>query len=82
MTRNNPIAVTAPSVLGEGRMTLLTPAQVAERLQVSVWWVYDHTTRAHPRIPAVRIGKVLRYDAADIDKWIAEQRAIGLRRAR
>ena len=81
MTRNNPIDEAVSSVLREGRMTLLTPRQVAERLQVSVWWVYDHTTRAHPRIPVVRVGKVLRYDPGDIDKWIAEQRAIGLRRA-
>jgi predicted DNA-binding transcriptional regulator AlpA len=29
----------------------------------------------------VRIGGLLRYDGADIDKWIAEQRAAGLRKA-
>ena len=60
---------------------LLTPSQVAKRLQVSVAWVRDHSTRKHPRLPVVRIGGLLRYDPADIDRWIAEQRAAGLRRA-
>ena len=60
---------------------LLTPAQIAGRLQVSVAWVRDHSTRKHPRLPVVRIGGLLRYAPADIDCWIAEQRAAGLRRA-
>ena len=51
---------------------LLTPAQIAERLQVSVAWVRDHSTRKHPRLPVVRIGGLLRYDPADIDRWIAD----------
>ena len=59
---------------------LLTPAQVAERLQVSVAWVRDHSTRKHPRLPVVRVGGLLRYDAADIDRWIENLRASGLRR--
>lgn len=61
--------------------TLLTPSQVAGRLQVSVAWVRDHSTRKHPRLPVVRIGGLLRYDPADIDQWIAKQRAEGLRSA-
>ena len=61
--------------------TLLTPSQVAGRLQVSVAWVRDHSTRKHPRLPVVRIGGLLRYDPVDIDLWIAEQRAEGLRSA-
>lgn len=60
---------------------LLTPSQVAERLQVSVAWVRDHSTRKHPRLPVVRIGGLLRYSGADVDRWIAEQRAVGLRKA-
>jgi predicted DNA-binding transcriptional regulator AlpA len=54
---------------------------VAQRLQVSVAWVRDHSTRKHPRLPVVRIGGLLRFDGSDIDSWIAEQRAAGLRRA-
>jgi predicted DNA-binding transcriptional regulator AlpA len=60
---------------------LLTPSQVAQRLQVSVAWIRDHSTRKHPRLPVVRIGGLLRYDPADIDQWIAEQREQGFRRA-
>ena len=60
---------------------LLTPSQVADRLQVSTAWVRDHSTRKYPRLPVVRIGGLLRYDPADIDKWIAEQRAAGIRKA-
>jgi hypothetical protein len=59
---------------------LLTPAQVAERLQVSVAWVRDHSTRKHPRLPVVRVGGLLRYDATDIDRWIENLRTSGLRR--
>ena len=60
---------------------LLTPSQVAERLQVSTAWVRDHSTRKAPRLPVVRVGGLLRYHPADIDNWIQEQRADGLRKA-
>jgi hypothetical protein len=60
---------------------LLTPTQVAQRLQVSAAWVRDHSTRKYPRLPVVRVGGLLRYHPDDIDAWIAEQRAIGLRKA-
>jgi excisionase family DNA binding protein len=52
---------------------LLTPAQVAERLQVSVAWVRDHSTRKQPRLPVVRVGGLLRFRSKDIDRWIDEQ---------
>lgn len=61
--------------------SLMTPSEVAGRLQVPVAWVRDHSTRKHPRLPVVRIGGLLRYDSADIDQWIADLRAAGLRRA-
>jgi predicted DNA-binding transcriptional regulator AlpA len=60
---------------------LLTPSQVAERLQVSVAWVRDHSTRKLPRLPVVRVGGLLRYCAADIDGWIQDLRTVGLRKA-
>jgi len=60
---------------------LLTPSQVADRLQVSVAWVRDHSTRKHPRLPVVRVGGLLRYDPADIDRWLQELRADGIRKA-
>ena len=60
---------------------LMTPKQVADHLQVSVAWVRDHSTRKQPRLPLVRIGGLLRYHPADIDRWIADLRAAGLRTA-
>ena len=60
---------------------LLTPTQVADRLQVSVAWVRDHSTRKHPRIPVVRVGGLLRYHPEDIDHWLQDLRGAGLRKA-
>lgn len=60
---------------------LLTPQQVAERLQVSVAWVRDHSERLHPRLPVTRIGRLLRYHVEDIEHFIQGQRASGKRRA-
>ena len=52
---------------------LLTPAQVAKRLQVSPRWVRDHATRRAPRIPAVDLGARLRFRRADIEEFIKSQ---------
>ena len=60
---------------------LLPPARVAHRLQVSVAWVRDHSSRKYPRLPVVRVGGLLRYDPADIDHWIQDLRAAGSRKA-
>ena len=35
---------------------LLNPEQVAERLNVSVDWVRDHSSRKKPLLPVVRLG--------------------------
>jgi len=55
------------------RGKLLTPEEVAGRLGVSPGWVRDHSTRKHPRLPAVRIGRFLRYRHEDLERWIDEQ---------
>ena len=60
---------------------LLTPSDVAKRLQVSTAWVRDHSTRKYPRLPVTRVGGLLRYHPADIDAWIAAQREEGIRKA-
>jgi hypothetical protein len=66
---------------GDPGGTLLTPKDVARRLQVSVAWVRDHSTRKHPRLPVVRVGGLLRYHPVDLDRWIQDLRATGLREA-
>ena len=57
---------------------LLTPEQVAERLNVSPDWVRDHSSRKSPRLPVIRLGGgpgragLLRYKGSDIEKFIEE----------
>jgi len=57
---------------------LLKPEQVAERLNVSVDWVRDHSSRKSPRLPVIRLGGgpgragLLRYRAGEVEKFIEE----------
>jgi excisionase family DNA binding protein len=51
---------------------LLTPAEAAKVLRVSSGWVRDHATRREPRLPAVRIGKLIRFRRADLEEFIAK----------
>jgi excisionase family DNA binding protein len=56
-------------------MQLLTPAEVAQILQVSKEWVRDHATRRNPRLPAIRLGgkrAVLRFRLEDVERFVAE----------
>ena len=56
---------------------LLTPEQVADRLNVSVDWVRDHSSRKNPRLPVIRLGGgpgrkgLLRYRASEIEQFIS-----------
>jgi hypothetical protein len=58
---------------------LLTPQQVAERLNTSLDWVWDHSSRKLPLLPAIRFGHgpgragLLRYRASKVEEFIAEQ---------
>lgn len=71
-----------------GNDVLLTPAQVAERLNVSIDWVRDHSSRKKPRLPVVRLGGgpgrkgLLRYRAAEIERFICDLEATGRYRER
>lgn len=49
---------------------LLTPAQVAERLQLSVSQVYNLTVRQH-RLPFIRISSSVRVRPSDLDAFLA-----------
>ena len=48
----------------------MTPGEVAERLRVSAGWVRDHATRKQPRLPAVKLGKLLRFRPEDVEEFI------------
>lgn len=52
---------------------LLTPREVASWLDVSVDWVQDHATAKEPRIPSLRMGKLLRFRREDIEAFIANR---------
>lgn len=47
---------------------LLTPAQVAALLQVSTDWVYDETAKG--RLPALRLGRSIRFRPLDLQAWM------------
>jgi hypothetical protein len=45
---------------------------VAAKLGVSERFIRDHTTRRSPRIAGVKLGKLLRYRATDVEIFMAE----------
>ena len=72
---------------GREHDALLTPEQVAKRLNTSIDWVWDHSSRKMPLLPVIRIGVgpgragILRYRASKIEEFIIEQeRLSALRR--
>ena len=58
-----------PFDLGE---RLLTAREVAARLGVSERWVRDHATRRNPRIPAIKLGPLVRFRWADMQEFVAK----------
>jgi hypothetical protein len=56
---------------------LLTPEQLAERLQVPKSWVFEQTReRAKVRnkspLPCIRLGKYLRFSWIQVCEWMAQ----------
>jgi len=62
------------SQIGDVETRLLTPQEVATRLGVSERWVRDHATRRSPRIPAVKLGPLLRFRLSDIEDFLIANR--------
>jgi predicted DNA-binding transcriptional regulator AlpA len=59
---------------------ILTPAQVAERLQVKPTWVYEQTrdragVRNSDPFPYIKLGRYLRFDWEDVSNWLERQKA-------
>jgi len=67
---------------------LLTPEQVAKRLNTSLDWVWDHSSRKMPLLPVIRFGNgpgragILRYRASKIEEFITEQERLSTMRRR
>ena len=54
-----------------GREQLLTVAEVADWLHISRGWVHDHSTgRRKPLLPALKLGKVLRFREDDVNAFL------------
>lgn len=56
---------------------LLTPAQLAERLQVPKSWVFEQTrerakVRSENPLPCIRLGKYLRFSWPQVCEWMAQ----------
>jgi excisionase family DNA binding protein len=49
---------------------LLTAEDVAQLLNVSTAWVYDHADRKQPAIPCVRLGKSVRFRPEDVRTFV------------
>lgn len=52
---------------------ILTPKQLAERLQVPVSWIYKHTDRSRGianRLPVLRCDGYLRFSWPDVVAWM------------
>lgn len=63
---------------------LLTADEVAERLNVSTDWVWDHSSRKSPYLPVIRIGDgMLRYRRSQIEEFVNDrERLSAIRRKR
>lgn len=69
--RTLPEAPAAPVADDQAAPALLTPAQAAERLGVSVRWLYRHAKS----LPFVRrlSRRALRFDPAGLRRWVASR---------
>lgn len=61
---------------------ILTPEQLAERLQVKPSWIYEQTrTRSGVRnpdpLPHIKMGLYLRFDWRDVVAWLERQKKSG-----
>jgi hypothetical protein len=57
---------------------ILTPEQLAERLQVKVSWVFEQTrerakVRSKSPLPCIRLGKYCRFSWVAVCQWMAEK---------
>lgn len=51
---------------------LLTLDQICEKLKVKRSFIYDLTSRS--QIPYIKVGRLIRFDPEEIDKWLQSQK--------
>lgn len=56
---------------------LLTPEELAERLNVKLGWIYRHSAPGcdppSQRLPVTMVGKKLRFRPSEVARWLREQ---------
>jgi len=69
---------------GQDGDPLLTAEDIAQRLNVTKDWVWDHSSRKAPYLPVIRMGDgTLRYRASRVEEFIDErERLTQIRRKR
>jgi excisionase family DNA binding protein len=61
---------------------ILTLAEVSSRLKVSERWTYEKTRRrCRNPLPAIRIGRFLRFNWIDVSAWLTQQSTFAAKRA-
>ena len=56
------------------RDVLLTVEDVAQRLNVTKDWVWDHSSRKAPYLPIIRMSDgVLRYRLSEVEEFVSER---------
>jgi Helix-turn-helix domain len=79
---SKPLSITpaeiAPRPAAPVALEILTPQQVADRLQLPVTWVYEQTrNRASARdadpLPHMKLGRYLRFNWAAVVAWLNRQ---------
>lgn len=54
--------------------------EAARFLGMSVAWVYAHAEGKYPPVPVIRLGRKLKFDLGDLEKFLEEQKALSQRR--
>ena len=63
------------------RDALLSVEDVAQRLNVTKDWVWDHSSRKAPYLPVIRMSDgVLRYRSSEVEEFINERERISAMR--
>ncbi len=61
-------------MMGWTASSLLTAEEVAEHFRLPRSTIYAYTRRETNPLPAIRVGRHLRYVAGDLEAWIGAQR--------
>ena len=65
------------------RDALLSVEDVAQRLNVTKDWVWDHSSRKAPYLPVIRMSDgVLRYRLSELEEFISERERLSALRSR